>query len=76
VVTSVGDEPCERVGEELADSREIPFLGHKHVDDLAELVDRPVQIDPAARDFDVVSRRTTGRQGCAGRVGPRRCAVG
>jgi hypothetical protein len=30
----------ERLGEEPTGDREIPFLGHKHVDNLAELVDR------------------------------------
>ena len=44
----------ERLGEEPASGGEIPFLGGEDIDDLAELVDRPVQIDPPSRDFDVV----------------------
>ena len=43
----------ERVGEERASSREIPFLGNQDVNDLAELVDRSVQIDPPPGDFDL-----------------------
>jgi hypothetical protein len=30
-----------------------PFLGEQDVDDLAELVDCPVQTDPPPGDFDV-----------------------
>jgi hypothetical protein len=33
-------------------SGQIPFLGGQHVDDLAELVDRPVQVCPPAGDLD------------------------
>jgi hypothetical protein len=31
--------------------RQIPFLGHQYVDDLPELIDRPVQIDPSTGNF-------------------------
>jgi hypothetical protein len=40
-------------GEELAGGRQIPLLGHENIDDLAVLVDRPVQIDPATGNLDV-----------------------
>jgi hypothetical protein len=43
----------ERMGEEPAGDREIPFLCDEDVNDLAKLVDRPVQIDPPPGDFDV-----------------------
>jgi hypothetical protein len=43
----------ERPAEEPAGSREISFLGHQYVEDLAELINHPVQIDPSSRDFDV-----------------------
>ncbi len=38
---------------EPAGSCQIALLGDQDVDDLAELVDRPVQIDPSSGDFDV-----------------------
>ena len=41
----------ERAGEEPASGREIPFLCDEDVDDLAELIDRPIQIDPPPSDF-------------------------
>jgi hypothetical protein len=37
----------QRLGEESAGGREIPLLGNQDIDDLAELVDRPIQIDPS-----------------------------
>jgi hypothetical protein len=43
----------QRAGEGLASGRSIPFLGDEDVDDLATLVDRPIQIDPPPGDFDV-----------------------
>jgi hypothetical protein len=43
----------ECMGEESTRGRQIPFLRSEDVDDLPELIDRPVQIDPLARDFDV-----------------------
>jgi hypothetical protein len=51
VVTSV--DRLERVGEEPMRGRQIPFLRGEDVDDLAELVDRPVQVNPPTGDFDV-----------------------
>jgi hypothetical protein len=45
------------MGEEPAGGREIPFLCDEDVNDLAKLVDRPVQIDPPAADFDVDTPR-------------------
>ena len=41
------------VGEEPASGRQIPLLRDEDVDDLAELVNRAVQIDPASGHFDV-----------------------
>ena len=41
----------ERAGEEPASGREIRFLRNEDVDDLTELVDRPVQIDPSSSDL-------------------------
>jgi hypothetical protein len=38
-------------GEESASGREIPILRDEDVNDLAILVDRPVQIDPAPGDL-------------------------
>ena len=40
-------------GEESASGGQIPLLGDHDVNDLAELVDRSVQIDPPAADLDV-----------------------
>jgi hypothetical protein len=44
----------EGTGEEPAGGDQIPFLRDQHVNDLAILVDRPIQIDPSSRDSDVV----------------------
>jgi hypothetical protein len=33
--------------------RGVPLLGQQHVDDLAVLVDRPIQVPPLAGDLDV-----------------------
>jgi hypothetical protein len=41
----------QRLGEEPAGRGEIPFIGGEDVDDLAELVDRPVQVRPAPGDL-------------------------
>ncbi len=43
----------ERPGEEPAGGRQIPFLGYQYVDDLTELIDRPIQIDPPSGDFHI-----------------------
>jgi hypothetical protein len=43
----------ERVGEELAGGRQFLLFGDQDVDDLAELVDRTVQLGPPAGDLDV-----------------------
>jgi hypothetical protein len=43
----------QRLGEESVGSRQVPLLGHQNIDDLAELVDRPVQVDPPAADLYV-----------------------
>ena len=43
----------EGAGEELAGGRQITVLGHENIDDLAVLVDRSVQIDPATGNLDV-----------------------
>jgi hypothetical protein len=44
---------AEGTGEESTSGRQIPFLGYQDVDDLAILVDRPIQVDPAPGDFDI-----------------------
>jgi hypothetical protein len=62
----------ERLGEEPASSREIPFLRDEDVDDLAELVDRPVQIDPPPGHFDV---RLIDKPPITGGVPARSCRV-
>ena len=41
------------MGEESASGRQIPILRDKDVDDLAILVDRSIQIDPAPGDLDI-----------------------
>jgi hypothetical protein len=41
----------EGAGEEPAGGHQIPFLGYQHVDDLPELIDRPIQIDPPPGNF-------------------------
>jgi hypothetical protein len=43
----------ERVGEESVSGREVSFLCDEDVDDLAELVNRPIQIDPSSGDSDI-----------------------
>ena len=43
----------ENMGEEPAGGGQIAFRSGQHVDDLAELVDRPVQIDPLPGDLDI-----------------------
>jgi hypothetical protein len=43
----------KRTGEEPAGGFQIPLLADQDVDNLAELVDRPIQVDPSSRDFDV-----------------------
>jgi hypothetical protein len=67
----------QRLGEEPAGRRYISFRGHQHVDDLAELVNRPIQIDPSPRDFDIrfIDKPPVTR-GRVGRVVPRRSAAG
>jgi hypothetical protein len=43
----------QRAGEERPRSRAIATLGHDHIDHLAMLVDRTVEVGPAAGDLDV-----------------------
>jgi hypothetical protein len=43
----------QRPREEPASRRRIPLLGGQHVDDLPELVDRPVQVTPPTADLDI-----------------------
>ena len=43
----------EGTGKESASSCQIPLLGDQYVDDLAILVDRSVQVDPAPGDLHV-----------------------
>jgi hypothetical protein len=47
---AVGIDRCD---EEAGDSLQVPPLGQEHVDDLAVLVDRPVDVAPRAGDLDV-----------------------
>jgi hypothetical protein len=44
----------EGMGEESASGREIPVLRDEDVDDLPELVDRAVEVDPPSGDFDAM----------------------
>jgi hypothetical protein len=43
----------ESLGKELAGGRQVPILRHQYVDDLAILVDRPVQVDPAPGNLHI-----------------------
>jgi hypothetical protein len=43
----------ESPGEEPAGGRQVPLLGHQHIDDLLELVDRAVEIDPPPDDLNL-----------------------
>ena len=43
----------ERAGEERPCRRGIAAFGDQHIDDLAVLIDRPVQVGPAPGDLDV-----------------------
>ena len=43
----------QRLGEEPSSRCAVPLLGQQHVDDLAVLVDGPVQVPPPAGDLDV-----------------------
>ena len=43
----------EGTGKESASSCQIPLLGDQDIDDLAILVDRPIQIDPAPGDLHI-----------------------
>jgi hypothetical protein len=59
--SSVGAHPCwawamlEGAGEEPASGRQIPILRDDDVDDLAVLVDRPVQLDQRPATLTYVS---------------------
>jgi len=65
---STGIVPARRApGEEVPGGRQVTPCRQQNVDDLAVLVDSPVEIGPFAGDLHVGSRRrTTGRQGRAG----------
>ena len=41
----------ESTAEKAASGSQIPFFGDQNVDDLPELIDRSVQIDPPSGDF-------------------------
>jgi hypothetical protein len=43
----------ESLGKELAGGRQVTILRHQYVDDLAILVDRPVQVDPAPGNLHI-----------------------
>jgi len=54
LVTSAGGvELGQRPGEEPAGRFLVPFWRHQHVDDLAELIDRPVQVPPPAEHLHI-----------------------
>ena len=53
MVTSAGIVPAQRAGEEPPGGRQVPPLRQQYVDDLAVLVDRPVEVGPLAGDLDV-----------------------
>jgi hypothetical protein len=62
--------------EEPAGGRQIPFLRHQHVDDLPELINRAVQVDPPAGNLDVgfigepaIARGVSARPGCVDHQG-------
>src|ERR687894_2600812 len=40
-------------GEEPAGGRPVPVLRHQHINDLPELVDRPVEVDPLSGNLDI-----------------------
>jgi hypothetical protein len=44
-------------GEEPASGRQVSLLGDQHVDDLSELVNRPVQIHPSRGHLDIDTPR-------------------
>jgi hypothetical protein len=44
----------EGTGEEPADGDQIPFLRDQHVNDLAKLVDQPIQIDPVGLEYTIL----------------------
>jgi hypothetical protein len=48
-----GQPVTKGAGEESTSGGQIPLLGDHDVDDLPELIDRSVQIDPPAADLDV-----------------------
>jgi hypothetical protein len=52
-MTSAGIVPAQRAGEEPAGGGQVAALGQHDVDDLAVLVDGPVQIGPPASHLDV-----------------------
>jgi hypothetical protein len=54
----------EGAGEELAGGRQIPLLGHENINDLAVLVDRPVQINPATGNLEVSSTNQRSPAAC------------
>ena len=47
------DGPGERPGEEPPGRFLVPFRRQQHVDDLAELVDRPIEVTPPTRDLHI-----------------------
>ena len=61
----------QRPGEETASSRQIPLFRDQNIDNLAELVDGSVQVDPPAADLDIrfidepaISRDMSAGTGC------------
>jgi hypothetical protein len=70
----LGRDRCEaqRAGKEPAGRAQVTPRGQQHVDDLAILVDRPVQVRPPASDLDMSRRRTIGHREHDGTAGPPR----
>jgi hypothetical protein len=61
---------AQRLGEETAGDRQIPLLRNQNIDNLTELVDGSIQVDPPAADLHVrfidepaISRRMPARAG-------------
>ena len=66
----------QRAGEEPAGGRQIPLLRDQHVDDLPELIDRTVEVDPPTGDLDIgfigepaIAQSVSARLGCVDHQG-------
>jgi hypothetical protein len=66
----------QHAGEEPAGGRQIPLLSHQHVDDLPELVDRAIEVDPPTSDLEIgfigkplIARGVSAGPGCVDHQG-------